>query len=159
SAEARGYLEKLQSDSRRLKALPRKTLRPDFPQKVLQTISEHGMRPRRTIPVQPKPARFLPVWAGVAAAASVLLMVGAGSYVYFPQTFSQVLPSPSVAKGGTADANTGPQPDGVSGLPTPDPDGGSSGPEQPGMKKPWFPFNNPVAQGTNQDPQNPSGLA
>src|SRR5262245_5086164 len=78
SAEARAYLERLQNDSRRLKALPRKQLGTDFSQKVLNAVSDRRLRPHRALPVPASPRRFVPVWVGVAAAASILMVVGLG---------------------------------------------------------------------------------
>src|SRR5262249_2075720 len=83
SEEARAYLEKLPQDRQRLRALPAKHPPADFADQLLRTIAERRLSPRRAQPQRPQPRRVFPAWVGVAAAAAVLLTVGAGSYFYF----------------------------------------------------------------------------
>jgi hypothetical protein len=82
SPEARTFLQQLQDDARRLRSLPRQQLEPVFSSVVLQAIGDrrlhHGRH--RTIELT-RPA--LPAWVGLAIAASILLMIGVGSYLYF----------------------------------------------------------------------------
>src|SRR5215472_12762510 len=73
SAEARELLQQLQEDARALRVLPRRTLPADFPQRVLQAVADRGLRPG-IAPPAPRP-RPVPAWAGLAAAAAVLLAV------------------------------------------------------------------------------------
>jgi hypothetical protein len=80
SEEARTLLRQLQGDARALHGLPRRSLPADFGQKVVQTAVARGLRPG--VGRAPRPSG-LPTWAGVAAAAAVLLAVTAGSFVYF----------------------------------------------------------------------------
>ena len=82
SAEARALLQKLQSDSNALIHLPR--VRPD---RDLSAAVLHKIADGRPLPIRPArrvPAlRVYPVWIGVAAAAAVLLAIGAASYCFF----------------------------------------------------------------------------
>lgn len=82
SPEARDYLRQLQADAENLRSLPRRQLAPDFSQRVLQSIHDRNLRPGRLRPTRPVPVT-LPGWVSVAAAAAVLLMVSATSYLYF----------------------------------------------------------------------------
>jgi hypothetical protein len=80
SAEARGLLRKLQEDAARVRALPRQHLDGDFAARVVEAIRQQA---------RPAPAvrrLALPDWAGLAAAAAVLLAVGLGSFLYFART-------------------------------------------------------------------------
>jgi anti-sigma factor RsiW len=85
SAEARAFLEDLQSDSAELRSLPPRKAPATLAEKVLGTLSDV---PR--LPVQPvRPAviaqgsGMLSTWLGLAAAACVLVMVGVGTYLLF----------------------------------------------------------------------------
>ncbi|HZT78951.1 MAG TPA: hypothetical protein VFA26_01915 [Gemmataceae bacterium] len=82
SAEARALLRQMQEDAERLRLMPRRTPAPDFTLDVLHTIVERKLRPRHRRPARPA-AGGIPGWAGLAAAAAVLLVVGFGSYLYF----------------------------------------------------------------------------
>src|SRR5262245_1123595 len=72
SPQARELLRRLEADSRTLRALPRQAPARDLSGDVLRTIAA-----RRLSPAQRRRARagtsVIPVWAGFAAAASVLL--------------------------------------------------------------------------------------
>jgi hypothetical protein len=85
SARARALLRDLESDSRRLRALPAPAPAPDLSPRVLRTIDERGLRPAPATPAAPAPAAVLPGWLGVAVAAAVLLAVTAASYLCFSQ--------------------------------------------------------------------------
>ncbi len=84
SPEARQLLQKLQEDAQSLRHLPRPSLPIDLTGPVLHTIAA-----RRLTPGQRHIARLSPAssWAGPlvawAAAAAVLLVLGAASYLYF----------------------------------------------------------------------------
>jgi hypothetical protein len=80
SAEARTVLRQLQQDSAILHNLPRRQLAADFPNRVLGTIADRHLGPRRRLTLQPS-APF-PAWVGLAVAASVLFCVGIGSYLH-----------------------------------------------------------------------------
>jgi hypothetical protein len=79
SAEARNLLRKLQEDSHSLLELPPPPPAPDFADSVMLSISQHDilLPPRR--PIRPK--QGISLWAGLAAAAAVLLAIGATSYL------------------------------------------------------------------------------
>jgi hypothetical protein len=87
SPEAREHLRRLRENVRRLQALPRQTLGDDFPARVLRAIAERDLRPVRRPAARPA-ARPLPAWVGLGVAASLLLLVGVGSYVYFAHTLA-----------------------------------------------------------------------
>src|SRR5439155_3395353 len=63
------------------RSLPPQTLSPEFSQQVLQALAS------RNAEVAPRPVlrirSSLPAWVSVATAATVLLGIGLGSYVYF----------------------------------------------------------------------------
>jgi hypothetical protein len=88
SSEARELLRQLQEDAHALRGLPRHALPADFAAQVMRVAAERGLRPRGPRPA-PRP-QGIPTWAGLAAAAAVLLAVTAGSYLYFSGT--QTLP-------------------------------------------------------------------
>jgi hypothetical protein len=81
SSEARELLRQLQEDAHALRGLPRHALPADFAAQVMRVAAERGLRPGGPRPVV-RP-RGLPTWAGLTAAAAVLLTVTAGSYLYF----------------------------------------------------------------------------
>lgn len=90
NAEARAFLQHLESDSALLRALPQRQPTADLAAKTLQTIHARGLLP------QPSTTRRVRlVWSGWAVAASVLLAIGAGSYLFF-----------ALALGGTKDSRT-----------------------------------------------------
>src|SRR4051794_20773378 len=84
SSEARAFLQELQEGAQQLRQLPQKKLSPDFSKKVLRTIRERGLRPAPpSLPLR----RGVPAWARLALAAAILIAVGLGSYVLYPQLF------------------------------------------------------------------------
>lgn len=87
SAEARELVQKLQCDAEQLRHLPRKNLAADFGSQVLLAITEQGLEPVRR-PRMRTPAT-IPSWLGLAVAASVLLVISAGSYLYFVASSAQ----------------------------------------------------------------------
>jgi hypothetical protein len=84
SAEARQFLQQLQEDSEGLRRLPQPSLPIDLTESVLRRIAERRLTPH---PCRPAKIRLTPSWArpllSWAAAAAVLLMLGAASYLYF----------------------------------------------------------------------------
>src|SRR5262249_39620460 len=84
SPEARQLLQLLQEDARSLRNLPRPRLSVDLTEPVLRTIAERRLVPgqRRTITVSSASSWTAPLVAW-AIAASVLLVLGAASYLYF----------------------------------------------------------------------------
>src|SRR4051812_11876856 len=80
SPEARAFLGKLQQDSDALLELPPPPSTPDVTLSVMQAIGQRrlspGGRPAR-------PAGTVPLWRVAAAAAAVLLLAGAGSFLFF----------------------------------------------------------------------------
>lgn len=85
SAEARALLRRLQEDARALRELPPVQPTADLAEAVLRGIAERHLSPVRRRAARPTPA--YPEWAGLAAAAAVLLVLGVGSYFYFAHAF------------------------------------------------------------------------
>jgi hypothetical protein len=84
SEEARTALRQLQADAEALRRLPHRRLAPDFADRVVQSLHERGLQRRRRLArAEPQP---FPAWVGMALAASVLFLVGFGSYFYFTLT-------------------------------------------------------------------------
>jgi hypothetical protein len=81
STEARDLLRQLQEDAGRVRALPPRKLDIDLSQPVLRAIADTGRATTRPVAAT-APAAF-PAWAGLATAATVLLVIGLGSYLYF----------------------------------------------------------------------------
>ncbi len=98
SREARALLRQLQEDARQLHALPRQHLDDEFPARVVRAVHQGQAGARRRPAARPA---FVPAWAGVAAAAAVLLAVSVGSFLYFTR--------PSLDA--TVAIGTGPSPD------------------------------------------------
>jgi hypothetical protein len=98
SAEARALVRQLQQDSHRLRALPRQHLGEEFAQALLLTIAERQLQPhgRRMRRLHAQPAA-VPLWAGMAVAASVLFLIGFGSFFYFAQTLPDENPGGPLA--------------------------------------------------------------
>jgi hypothetical protein len=87
SAEARTLFAQLKCDVGRLKSLPKMSAPLDLASVVLNQIQENGLTPT-PLPPKPAPAKrpnwgWLPVWTNIVTAASVLLLVSIGSYLYF----------------------------------------------------------------------------
>jgi hypothetical protein len=109
SAEARAVLRQLQDDAAALRRLPRRRLGEEFPARVLQAVRDRRLQPGQpSLPrLQPRP---VPAWVGVALAASVLLLIGLGSYVYFARTPAEQPDNQSMVKiGNPRDADQHPQ--------------------------------------------------
>lgn len=86
--EAAQLLQRLQADAQRLRHAPRATPTRDLVPDVLQAIASLKVQPVRRRPVaRPAP---LPAWAGLAAAAAVLLVVSGTSYLYFQSAQSEL---------------------------------------------------------------------
>jgi hypothetical protein len=83
SSEARVLLRQLQGDADAVRRLPRPRLNPDFPQRVVGTIAERGLRSARQPAAGVQPRRSFP-WLGWAAAAVVLVSVSGLSYLVYP---------------------------------------------------------------------------
>jgi hypothetical protein len=81
SREARQLLERLQQDSREIRALPPCTPPRDVSVPVVDAIIRRNLVPLR-VRRTPPPVRF-PIWTGFAAAASVLLLVGLGTFLHY----------------------------------------------------------------------------
>jgi anti-sigma factor RsiW len=99
SSTARTLFEKLQSDSQRVRDLTRLKLGADFPQKVMRTIAlQPARRPAR--PATPAMSAASP-WLGWAIAASILLLICVGSYLYYsPRQGARVEGPFAIAEGG-----------------------------------------------------------
>jgi anti-sigma factor RsiW len=92
SEEARGLLRQLQDDARALRALPLVRPAADLSEAILRGIAERRLLPARSRvmrPVAPDPE-----WAGLAAAAAVLLVLGVASYFYFARAFQRDTAAP-----------------------------------------------------------------
>jgi hypothetical protein len=81
SGDARQLLQRLEQDSREIKALPVCVPPTDLSAPVLAAISQRKLKLVRR--PQPLPSARFPIWTGVAAAASVLLLVGIGSFLHY----------------------------------------------------------------------------
>jgi len=117
SADARSLLHHLQKDSRELKSLTRHQLPKDFPQRVLQTLSLKEMTRPLVLPMA-RP-RAIPAWVTYAAAAVLLIGVGAVAFEFFTKVMSPSHQSGTVVEkksDGSGDANL----DGSSSEPNPD---------------------------------------
>ena len=84
SPEARRLLQKLQEDARALRHSPRPQLPADLSGEVLRTIVERRLTPgQRRLARVSAPASWAGPLASWAAAAAVVLVLGAASYLYF----------------------------------------------------------------------------
>jgi hypothetical protein len=82
SADARALLQQFQENAKRLRDLPRRQLEPAFASRVLQSIAQRRVPHGRHRPMEPaRPA--VPAWVGLGVAASILFLIGVGSYLYF----------------------------------------------------------------------------
>ncbi len=92
SVEARRLLQRLQSDSDALIHLPKPRLDRDLAEPVLQKITA-----ARPLPIRPArrfgPPRAYPLWAGAAAAAAVLFLIGTASYCFFSSVEHRAAPA------------------------------------------------------------------
>jgi hypothetical protein len=94
SPTAQITLELLQADARRIHDLTRLKLGADFPEKVMRTLAQSGIRPQ---PAR-APAAVSSPWIGMAIAASVFVIIAAASYWYFaPRRNISLQPSPVAA--------------------------------------------------------------
>ena len=89
----------MQQHADALRRLPHHRLNPNFSLAVLQSIADRGLRPAWLRPATAA-RRFLPVWPGYAAAAAVLLAVGAVSFLYFADLLPGSHRGPSLAQQG-----------------------------------------------------------
>jgi hypothetical protein len=136
SGDARHYLSRLQSDSRELRGLPPSKPEIDLSGPVLRQIAERRLapgRPRRVVSV-----RTYPAWLGYAAAAAVVIAVGAASYAVVTasldrppgETVATPNPQPSNPDGSGTSVAAEPPRDVAKGTPPdkqpdkPKPDGG-----------------------------------
>jgi hypothetical protein len=137
SAEARTLLRQLQDDAAALRRLPRRRLDEEFPSRVLQAVRDRRLRPGR-----PGPSRLtphpVPAWVGVALAASILLLIGLGSYLYFAQTPAEQPTNGPMAQNGTprASDNPLPPPSDHAAVPAPGPKDGQSPPQEVSPSEP-----------------------
>lgn len=83
STEARQLLQRLQRDARALRQLSRPHLSADLTGRVLRTIGERRLTPDQRRRAGVSAASWMGPLASWAAAASVLLILGAASYLYF----------------------------------------------------------------------------
>lgn len=145
SAEARALLRQLQQDAEALRRLPRRRLDPDFPSRVVQAIRDRDVKLRRRLE-QTSPQPY-PVWVGLALAASVLFLVGFGSYFYFSAT------QPGRAPQAVAARNAAAQPAGEPSKAAPGPvEPDPVAPPTEGPKSPEPPPAAPAAEAPREKP-------
>lgn len=75
SSEARSFLRDLQENAHLFKVLWHHKLEESFPDMVLEEIAARRLKPQAPAPL-PRQRSWRPMWAGVAAAAAILLAVG-----------------------------------------------------------------------------------
>ena len=90
--EARALLQALQEDAQRLRQLTRVRLGPDFTTRVLQAL------PRSMVSRRPAAEVSVPLWKGLAIAATVLLLVGFASFLYFARASRNPVPGSQVVE-------------------------------------------------------------
>src|SRR5436305_3270576 len=87
SEAARVLFAHLKADAARLKKLPRVAAPADLADNVLAVINDRAMTPTPLPPCRTAARKFnwgwLPIWANVATAAGVLIVISLGSYLYF----------------------------------------------------------------------------
>ncbi len=93
SRDARHLLRALQQDAATLSEIKVPTLDFDLSVPVVQTIHERRLTPHRRKPKPVTPA--FPAWIAVAVAASVLCMIGLGSYIGFAAFLAKPASAPS----------------------------------------------------------------
>ena len=148
SAEARALLRRLQRDAETLRGLPRRGLPPDFSSRVLQALHDRDVKLRRRL-ARSSPQPY-PAWVGLALAASVLFLVGFGSYFYFTFSLSPPAPQAVAVRNGAA-------------QPTAEPSQAEPRPVQPnhvappaeGPKPPEASRTAPVADAPREEPEPP----
>jgi hypothetical protein len=98
SPEARALLRQLQQDAQRIHTLPRLRLGEEFAQALLLTIAERQLQPhgRRMRRLHSQPAA-VPLWAGMAVAASIMFLIGFSSFFYFAHALPDENPVNPVA--------------------------------------------------------------
>jgi hypothetical protein len=139
SGEARTLLRRLQEDARELRHLPRRRPPQDLSVAVLKAIAERRLLPGGRHPPRRLPGGF-PPWAGLAAAAAVLFVIGAASYLYFSASLQGPAPPPLVKDSRDPetrppDESPGPGPVAVEGggpIGQPEPDDPPAPGEEPG---------------------------
>jgi hypothetical protein len=83
SREARHLLRRLQRDAQALRSLRVPALAVDLSERVVQTISDRGLKPGVRRPARLPARKRYPAWVGLAAAAAVFVVVSFGSYLFF----------------------------------------------------------------------------
>jgi anti-sigma factor RsiW len=87
SASARALYAQLQRDAARIKALPRVPAPHELVDNVMGVIRERAITPTPLPPTRRPASRFdwskVPIWANLATAASILILISIGSYAYF----------------------------------------------------------------------------
>lgn len=90
SAEARQLLQQLQADAQALRQLPRPELPTDLTGPILRTIAQRRLTPgQRRIASSTSASPWIAPFASWAAAAAILVILGATSYLYFASSLSQ----------------------------------------------------------------------
>lgn len=115
SDAARVLYAELKTDATRLKKLPRVAAPADLADNVLSVINDRAMSPTPLPPSRTPPRRFnwgwLPIWANVATAAGMLIVISLGSYLYFAASqqwaVHQNLGTAKLPAGQSGDAFTG----------------------------------------------------
>jgi hypothetical protein len=99
SAEARALLKQMQADSHELQALPPARLEQDLSDSVLKLIAQRQLQPPRAhVASAPLPTTAGALWPYVAAAAALLIAVGAASFLFFVFSFEPAIPPATLAK-------------------------------------------------------------
>jgi hypothetical protein len=80
SAEARDFVRKLQENAARIKALPRRRLRPEFTAKVMAALPKAPTISKPAAPLKPSFA-----WGKAIVAACVMLAVGVAAFLAIPR--------------------------------------------------------------------------
>jgi hypothetical protein len=83
SPEARELLQQLKADARALRRLPRPSLPTDLTESVLRAIAERNLTPGRCPAQVASATEWVETLVSWAAAAAVLFVFGAASYLYF----------------------------------------------------------------------------
>src|SRR5262245_38566201 len=87
SEAARVLYGQLKADAARLKSLPRVPAPPDLADNVMSVIQDRAMTPTPLPPSRKPTPKFnwsaMPIWVSLITAASVLIVISIGSYLYF----------------------------------------------------------------------------